>query len=94
MTLITCDIGDVVILRGTLKDEEGTPVAVAEVSARAMLNGVETALPAVTHEGAGVYAVRFEPDEAGAWAVRMESASPAKAAEEDVVQVRSTAFIV
>jgi nitrogen fixation protein FixH len=92
--LIQCDVGDAVVVRGTLTDEAGDPVVGADVTARAIAPGAtaETDLGACTDEGEGVYAVVLEPDVAGAWHVRMESADPEKAAAEGIVYARETRF--
>lgn len=93
MSLIECDKGDVIVVRGTLTDEDGTPVTNATVTARAIPpSGTEESLGSADHEGAGVYAVNLEPDEEGRWEVRFDSAAPTKAAAEGVVYVRETRF--
>lgn len=94
MSLIICDVGDSLTVRGTLKDENGTPLAGASVTARVIspVTGSETALGAATDEGAGVYSVTFDPSAPGSWPFRMESAAPAKAAAEGVIYVRETRF--
>ncbi len=92
--LIQCDVGDAVVVRGTLTDEAGNPVTGAGVTARALAPGAttETDLGAATDEGAGVYAVVLEPDAPGAWLVRLDSADPEKAAAEGIVYARETRF--
>jgi hypothetical protein len=92
--LIQCDVGDAVVVRGTLTDEDSLPVTGATVTARAIAPGatVETDLGACTEEGAGVYAVVLEPDAPGSWLVRMESADPEKSAAEGIVYARETRF--
>jgi hypothetical protein len=93
MSLITTDIGDVIIVRGTLTDEAGDPVVGATVTARALTPaGVEQDLGDADDEGAGVYSVTLEPTTAGRWQVRFDSASPAQAAAEGIVHVRESRF--
>ena len=94
MSLIETDIGDSLVVRGTLTDEAGAAVTGATVTARSIdPAGTEASLGPATEEGTtGVYAVTFEPDAAGTWLIRLESAAPNKAAAEGTVYVRATRF--
>lgn len=91
--LITCDIGDQVIVRATLiRTDTDQPVTGADVTARTLHENTETSLGAATDEGDGVYSATVTPDASGRWDVRFDSASPNRAAEEGVIWVRSTSF--
>lgn len=95
MTLVICNLGSPVTVRGTLTEEDGTVVTGATVTAEALAPGssTPTALGAASDDGDGVYSVTFEPDTSGHWLVRFESASPSKAASPDgLVVVRETRF--
>lgn len=91
-SLIECDIGDRVIVRGTLTDEAGDPVEGASVTARTLHADEETDLGAATDEGSGVYSVTVEPDDHGKWTVRFDAADPTLAAEEGTIWVRRSGF--
>ena len=90
--LIECDVGDVIVVRGTLLDEAGDPVVGATVTARTLHAGAEDDLGDATDEGDGVYSVLVTPDAAGAWQVRMDAAAPAQAAAEGIIDARQTSF--
>lgn len=93
MSLIICDKGDVIAVRGTLRDEAGDAITGASVTARSISPaGAEASLGTATHEGNGVYKVLLEPGAAGAWQVRFDAAAPSKAAAEGIVYVRESRF--
>lgn len=94
MILIICDVGDEVIVRGTLTQEDGTPVAGAAVTASVITPaGVTQNLGAATDEGGGVYAVTVIPDASGSWELRMTSAAPTTSAAQGIIFVRETRFV-
>jgi uncharacterized protein YfaS (alpha-2-macroglobulin family) len=90
--LIIADVGDSVVVRGTLKDEDGTPITGATVTARVVPPDGTEVNPDVDEEGAGVYSVVLDLDAPRRWAVRLESAAPELAAAEGIVYVRRTEF--
>lgn len=92
MSLIDCDIGDELLIRGTLTDEAGDPVSGAAVTARVLHGDVETPLGPAADQGGGVYSVTFAPTASGTWHVRFDSADPNLAAEEGIIGVRATRF--
>lgn len=94
ITLIEVDVGDAVVIRGTLTDEAGDPVTGAAVSARALAPGAaESSLGAATEEGtSGVYRVSLAITLPGRYEVRMESEEPNMAAAEGAVYARATRF--
>lgn len=93
MSLIETDIGDSIVVRGILTDEADAAVEGAAVTARVIPpSGTEESLGSAADDGDGVYSVTLDPDEAGTWLIRFESAAPSKAAAEGIVYVRETRF--
>lgn len=91
--LIECDIGDTVVVTGTMTDLNDQPVPGATVTARA-LHGTSAAIPLspVTDQGGGLYSVEFTPTIAGQWHIRFDCAQQPTVAEEGIVSVRRTRF--
>lgn len=87
------DVGDTVIIRGHLTDEDGDPIEGAKLEARAAHSiDVTKQLGEATDEGDGVYSAALTPDTHGRWRVRMEASDPA-VAKEATMHVRRSPFV-
>ena len=95
MSLIEITIGNELILRGTLVDDQGAPLTGADVTVSVVppSSTTEEVLGTAVEEGtSGVYALVWEPDEEGSWFVRMDAAAPDTASAEGTVYVKESRF--